>query len=102
MFVSGCTGYDYASGAISEDVLEQARQALRNIEAALEEAGAEMADVVRVRVYLARREDFVTMAPILGECFRRTRPSNTTLVCQLVDAKMKVEIQVTALRRADP
>lgn len=102
VFVSGCTGYDYASGSISNDVAEQTRQALGNVEAALTQAGAALADVVRVRAYIARREDFETLAPILRNCFRHIRPANTTLICQLVDPKMKVEIEVTALRSGVP
>ena len=101
VFVSGSTGLDYATGEISDDVTEQTRQTFRNIIWALEEAGASLADVVRVRVYLADRDDFAAVAVVQGEAFADIRPANTTVVAPLVDARMKVEIEVTAHRRHD-
>ena len=99
VFVSGTTGFDYASGSISDDVEEQAEQAFRNIKGALEEAGTSLADVLRVRVYLADAADFDRVAPILGRHFRDIRPANTTIICSLADRCMKVEIEVTARRQ---
>src|ERR1700751_5429483 len=57
-FVSGTTGFDYATMTISDDVAEQARQALENIAGALREAGFSLADVVRSSYILPRAEDF--------------------------------------------
>ena len=99
VFVSGTTGFDYASGSISDDVEEQTEQAFRNIKDALKEAGASLADVLRVRVYLADAADFDRVAPILGRHFRDIRPANTTVICPLADRRMKVEIEVTARRQ---
>ena len=65
IFVSGTTGFDYATMTISDDVVAQCEQAMRNIDAALNEAGASMADIVRVRYILARREDFEPCWPVL-------------------------------------
>jgi enamine deaminase RidA (YjgF/YER057c/UK114 family) len=101
VFVSGTTGFDYASGAIADDVAEQTRQTFRNIETALADAGATLADVVRVRIFLAAREDFERVAPIVGEHFRDVRPANTTVIAPLVDPRMRVEIEVTARKRGD-
>ncbi len=98
VFVSGTTGFDYAAGTISDDVAEQTAQCFRNVERALKEAGSELADLVRVRVYLANRADFDIVAPIIGRHCRAARPANTTVVADLVDERMKVEIEVTALK----
>jgi len=101
VFVAGTTGFDYKAGTISPDVAEQTRQTFRNIAAALAQAGASLADVVRIVVYLARREDFAAVAPVLGEHLREIRPANTTVVASLIDERMLVEIEVTAKRRGD-
>jgi enamine deaminase RidA (YjgF/YER057c/UK114 family) len=98
MFVAGTTGFDYVQMTIAEDPAEQARQAFRNIETALAEAGATLADVVRVRYYVPNLEDWPAIAPILGEVFGAVRPAATALVCGLVDPRMKIEIEVTAKR----
>ena len=97
-FVSGTTGFDYATMTISEDVAEQARQTLENIASALAEAGFSLADVVRTRYILPRAEDFPACWPVLREYFGETRPANTTFVAALVDPRMKIEIEVTAKR----
>ncbi len=99
VFVSGTTGYDYETGTISDDAVEQTRQCLRNIKAALAEAGSDLEDTVRIVAYIAEREDFEAIARVFGEHFRHIRPANTTVICQLVKPEMKVEIEVTARRR---
>src|ERR1700752_1480597 len=69
IFVAGTTGFDYAAMTIADDPAEQARQALRNIESALAEAGASLADVVCVKYYLPDATDWPKLVPILGEAF---------------------------------
>jgi enamine deaminase RidA (YjgF/YER057c/UK114 family) len=96
--VSGTTGFDYTDMTISEDVVEQAEQCLRNIGAALEEAGASFADVVRVRYMLPVREDFEPCWPVLRKRFGDVRPAATMLVCGLADPRMRIEIEVYARR----
>jgi enamine deaminase RidA (YjgF/YER057c/UK114 family) len=96
VFVAGTTGFDYAQMTIAEDPAEQARQALRNIERALAEADAKLADVVRVRYYLPDLADWPAIVPVPGEVFATIRPAATALVCGLVDPRMKIEIEVTA------
>jgi 2-iminobutanoate/2-iminopropanoate deaminase len=102
IFVAGTTGFDYARMTIAEDPAEQARQAFRNIEQALAEAGAALADVVRVRYYLPNPADWPALVPVLGEAFGAIRPAATALFCGLVDPRMKIEIEVTARRRTSP
>jgi enamine deaminase RidA (YjgF/YER057c/UK114 family) len=99
VFVAGTTGFDYAAMTIADDPAEQARQALRNIEAALAEAGASLADVVRVQYYLPDAADWPRIVPVLGATFGAIRPAATALICGLVDPRMKIEIEVTARRR---
>jgi enamine deaminase RidA (YjgF/YER057c/UK114 family) len=98
IFVAGTTGFDYAQMTIAEDPAEQARQAFRNIEQALAEAGGTLADVVRVHYYVPDITDWPAIAPVLGEVFGAIRPAATALVCGLVDPRMKIEIEVTARR----
>ena len=99
VFVAGTTGFDYAAMTIAEDPAEQARQTFRNITAALADAGASLADIVRVRYYMPDLADWPTIVPVLGEVFGTIRPAATALVCGLVDPRMKIEIEVTARRR---
>jgi len=98
IFVAGTTGFDYAQMTIAEDPAEQARQTFRNIETALAEAGASLADIVRVGYYVPNASDWPLIVPVLGEVFGTIRPAATALFCGLVDPRMKVEIEVTARR----
>jgi len=98
VFVSGTTGFDYRTMAISEDVAEQAEQTLRNIGQALQEAGAAFADVVRVHYILPRATDFEACWPALRRYFGDIRPAATMIEAGLADPRMKIEIEVTARR----
>ncbi|MEM7442637.1 MAG: RidA family protein [Pseudomonadota bacterium] len=99
IFVSGTAGYDFANHTISDDPAEQARQCLKTISGALSEAGADLKDIVRVRVFLADRSYVMPVSEVLGETFSDPRPTNTTIVCGFAEEAMKVEIEVTALKR---
>jgi enamine deaminase RidA (YjgF/YER057c/UK114 family) len=99
VFVSGTTGMDYKTMTIEADVVAQARQTFKSIGAALAEAGAGFADVVRVRYYFTDAADWPKVAPVLGETFGEVRPAATALVCDLIDPRMKIEIEVTARRK---
>lgn len=96
VFVSGTTGFNYETMSISDDVAEQAEQAFRNITMALADAGATLADVVRVRYIFPRTEDFEPSLPVLGKYLGDVRPAATLIIAGLVDPKMKIEIEVTA------
>lgn len=96
VFVSGTTGFDYATMTISDDPAEQTRQCFRNIAAALAQAGVSLADVVRVHYILPNGADFAACQPVLGEHFGTIRPAATMIVAGLLDPRMKVEIEVTA------
>jgi enamine deaminase RidA (YjgF/YER057c/UK114 family) len=99
VFVSGCTGYDYSKMTMSEDLLEQTEQCFRNIEAALKQAGASLKDVVRVTYILPDASQFEKCWPILRKHFGEIRPACTMLSAGLAQPSMKIEIEVTALRR---
>jgi enamine deaminase RidA (YjgF/YER057c/UK114 family) len=99
VFVSGTTGFDYATMTISENVAEQAEQCLKNIQSALQEANASLEDVVRVMYILPDAKDFPACWPVLRQYFGTIRPAATMISAGLADPKMKIEIQVTALRR---
>jgi enamine deaminase RidA (YjgF/YER057c/UK114 family) len=96
VFVSGTTGFDYATMTISDDVVAQCRQVMRNIAAALDQADATMADIVRVHYLLPRREDFEPCWPVLKEYLGNVRPAATMIQAGLADPRMKIEIEVTA------
>jgi enamine deaminase RidA (YjgF/YER057c/UK114 family) len=100
VFVSGTTGYDYATMTIAADVETQTRQAFRNIGRALEQAGASFHDIVRVHYYLVHQEDFLKVAPIFGEFLSGSKPAAAALICGLVEPAMKIEIEVTARRQS--
>ena len=96
VFVSGTTGFDYATMTISDDVAEQTEQVLRTIAGALEQAGASLDDVVRARYLLPDAADFEACWPALRRAFAVALPAATMQVCALADERMKIEIEVTA------
>lgn len=96
VFVSGTTGFDYATGEISDDPAEQTRQTFRTIESALSEAGSSMAEVVRARYYVPNVDDWEPISEVLGDVFGDVRPAATAVIADLIDPRMKVEIEVTA------
>ena len=101
VFVSGTTGFDYATMTIADDVAQQAEQCLRNIEQALAEAGATFADVVRARYILPDPADFPLCWPALRQAFGQTRPAATMIAAGLADPRMRIEIEVTARLRSN-
>jgi len=98
VFVSGTTGFDYKAMTISDDIVEQTEQCMRNIELALGQAGASMRDVVRVRYILPNGDDFKECWPTLRKYFGDVRPAATMLSAGLADQRMRIEIEVTARR----
>ena len=98
-FVAGTTGYDYGNMTMPADVASQTRNCLRTIEAALQEGGFALADVVRAVYYVTRREDADAVFSVCGAHFGEIRPAATLLVVAgLLKPEMKIEIEVTAKR----
>ncbi len=96
IFVSGTTGFDYATMSISDDVAHQAEQCLKNIQGALRQAGADLSDIVRIRYIVPNASDFEACWPILREYLGAVRPAATMISAGLLDPRMKIEIEVTA------
>ena len=100
IFVSGTTGFDYRAMTIADGLPEQTEQCLRNIQSALEQAGASLSNVVRVTYILPKAEDFPQCWPTLRRYFGEVRPAATMIAAGLADPRMRIEIEVTARKRA--
>jgi enamine deaminase RidA (YjgF/YER057c/UK114 family) len=100
VFVSGTTGFDYSTMSISESLLEQTEQCLKNIEAVLQQAGSSLKDVVRVTYVLPNGGEFEQCWPVLRTYFGEVRPAAMMISAGLADPRMKIEIEVTALKQA--
>lgn len=100
VFVSGTTGFDYSSMTIADGLLEQTEQCMRNIAAALEQAGSSLAEVVRVTYVLPNGPEFPECWPVLRKYFGEVRPAAMMISAGLVDPRMKIEIEVTALKQS--
>jgi enamine deaminase RidA (YjgF/YER057c/UK114 family) len=98
VFVSGTSGFDYTTMTVSDDAAVQTHQCFKNIQAALQQAGSSLDDVVRVTYLLSDASLFETLAPIFGEYLGVARPACTAMVVGMVDPRMKIEIEVTALK----
>ena len=96
VFVSGTTGFDAETKQYPADVEAQCENCFRNIERALAQAGASLADLVRVVIYMAREQDFERIAPIIRKHCNAARPANTAVFARLVSPQMLVEIEATA------
>ncbi len=96
IFVSGTTGFDYATMTIADDVVAQTEQCLRNIAFALTQAGASLRDVVRVTYMLPDATEFPACWPALRGAFGDIRPAATMISVGLADPRMRIEIEVTA------
>jgi enamine deaminase RidA (YjgF/YER057c/UK114 family) len=100
-FIAGTTGYDYATMTMPSDVMSQSRNCFKTIEAALKEAGFEMADIVRATYYITDVKDADAHLSVCGEILGEIRPAATILVVtSLLKPEMKVEVEVTAKRRS--
>ena len=99
VFVSGTTGFDYATMTIAGDIAAQAEQCLKNIDAALRQAGSSLADSVRVTYVVPQASEFEKCWPVLRKYFGEVRPATMMISAGLLDPRMKIEIEVTAVKR---
>jgi enamine deaminase RidA (YjgF/YER057c/UK114 family) len=100
VFVSGTTGFDYATMSIADDLLQQTEQCLQNIESAMREANSSLQDVVRVTYVLPNGAEFEQCWPVLRKYFGDVRPAAMMISAGLADPRMKIEIEVTALKQS--
>lgn len=100
VFVSGTTGFDYSTMTIADGLLEQTEQCLKNVVAALEQAGSCLQDVVRVTYVLPNGAEFPDCWPILRKYFGEIRPAAMMISAGLADPRMRIEIEVTAMKSA--
>ena len=100
VFVSGTTGFDYSTMTIADGLQEQTEQCLKNISAALVQADSKLQDVVRVTYVLPNGTDFPECWPVLRKYFGEVRPAAMMISAGLADPRMRIEIEVTALKQA--
>ena len=99
IFISGTTGYNYDTMTIEDDVILQTEQCLKNIALTLKQADSKIEDIVRVTYILPDATEFEKCWPTLRKYFANVRPAATMFSAGLADPKMKIEIQVTALKK---
>lgn len=97
-FVSGVTGYDYATMTMPDSVADQARNCWATIEKVLIEGGFTMADIVRVQYTLTDADLMAEVTPALGAAMGDIRPAATIVIAGLIKPEMKIEIEVTAFK----
>ncbi len=97
IFISGTTGYDYTTMIMPEDVADQARNIAKTFAAVLADAGAGLADVVRLQTFVTAREFCEPALRVQGEIFGQIRPAASIyVVTALLRPEMKIEIEATA------
>ena len=99
VFVSGTTGFDYSKMTISDNLVDQTEQCLKNIQEALIKAGSSMKDVVRVTYVLPNAADFPDCWPTLRKYFGEVKPAAMMISAGLSDPRMRIEIEVTAYHK---
>ena len=96
VYISGTTGFDSKKKCYPADVKDQAVLAFSIIEGVLHEAGSKLENMIRIRVYVASREEFEEIKPIIKAKCKVASPANTTIICELAEEDMRVEFEVTA------
>jgi len=97
-FVSGVTGYDYATMTMPEGIADQARNCFATIAGVLDQAGFEMADIVRVQYTVTDAALVDAAVPVLGAVLGKIRPAATMVIAGLIRPEMLIEIEVTAFK----
>ena len=101
VFVSGTTGFDYVTMTIAGDIESQTEQCLKNIDSALSQAGSSLADIVRIHYILPDGNEFQQCWPVLRKYLGTVRPAATMISAKLLDPRMRIEIEATALKQSN-
>lgn len=96
VYVSGTTGFNPETMSFPDSVEEQAELCFQNTQRALVQALTSLENMLRIRVFVASREEFDRIKPIIKKYCDAARPANTTVICELAEDRMRVEIEVTA------
>ncbi len=96
VYISGTTGYDAENKCYPANVKDQALIAFSIIEAVLKKAGSSLANMLRIRVYVASRSEFEEIKPIIKANCEAAMPANTTIIYELAEDEIRVEFEVTA------
>lgn len=97
LFISGTTGYDYASSTLASSPKAQVAQLIKNVENVLAQAGGHLGHVVRVRMYLAYAEDYEEIMQGYAEAFEGICPACTTVEAKLFDPEIRIEMDMDAI-----
>jgi len=100
IFMSLTAGRDYKSRAMPDTALEQAKQAMKNVEGALAAVGSGLEDVVRRRIFIPRQEDVPEVMAYMGEKFKGVDPASCVSCGPLGGPEYLFEIEITAYRGA--
>jgi enamine deaminase RidA (YjgF/YER057c/UK114 family) len=97
VFVSGTTGYDYATMILPADPAEQTRNIFRTLDAVLAEAGSSLQQIVRCQYFVTDRAYMEPVLGVCGEVLGAIRPAASMyVIAALLKEEIKVEIEVTA------
>ena len=96
VFTAGHVGVDPATGEVVDGFEAQVHAAIRNVQATLQAAGADLGDVVKTLCFVTRRDDFVRLDPIYRTYFTTDPPARSTIVCELVREEFLFEIEAVA------
>ncbi len=97
-FVSGVTGYDYATMKMPSGIADQARNCFATIDDVLRQAGFTRGDIVRVQYTVVSADLVPSLVPVLGEVLGSVRPAATMVIAGLIRPEMLIEIEATAFK----
>jgi enamine deaminase RidA (YjgF/YER057c/UK114 family) len=95
--VAGTAGLGEDGNVVSDDVVDQMRRALALVQAAIEDLGGRIEDVIMTRIYVSDSRNIDRVAPVHGDFFRDIRPATTIVKVEFIDPKILVEVEAEAV-----